>query len=120
MGVKVSFVPDPVGRKELYEYNEKAAAMMATDIHSRSAVLAPKDTRNLVNSGKITRLGKAHYAVTYGSAKVPYARIHELGGMTGKDYKVHIVAKHYLEQAGESVVRGNLGKYYEDYNPRKS
>lgn len=112
MAIKTTVVANPNREILLINQNEVAAAMMATDIHSRSAVLAPKDTRNLVNSGKIARLGDAHYAVTYGSGKVPYARIQELGGDTGRNHATHIVGQHYLEQAGDSVVRGDLSKYY--------
>lgn len=112
MAIKVTVVPNPQGRKALRNQNETAAAMMATDIHERSAVLAPKRKRILVNSGRITRLGDAHYAVTYGSGKAPYARIQELGGQTGRNHATHIVGQHYLEQGGDSVVRGDLSKYY--------
>ena len=112
MAIKVTVVPNMAGRKALASQQEVAAAMMATDIHERSAILAPKDTRNLVNSGRIERLGEAHYAVTYGSDKVPYARIQELGGQTGRNHATTIVGQQYLEQAGDSVVRGDLSKYY--------
>ena len=112
MPIKTTVVPNPNREILMIKQNEIAAAMMVSDIHMRAVQLAPKDTRNLVNSGRINRTGDAHYNVTFGSSKVPYARIQELGGVTGKGYKTHIVGQHYLEQAGDSVVRGDLSKYY--------
>lgn len=91
---------------------DKAVASMMTDIHARSAELAPKDTRALVNSGRIIRKGSANYMVKYGSSKVPYARIQELGGYTGRNYATKIEGKRYLQQGGDSVTRGNLSKYF--------
>ena len=85
---------------------DKAVASMMTDIHARSAELAPKDTRALVNSGRIIRKGLANYMVKYGSSKVPYAlRRHY-------ENKKNPQTLRYLEQAGESVTRGNLDKYF--------
>lgn len=46
----------------------------ATDIHRISALLTAKDTRALVNSGRIERVSPAHYKVIYGGGAVPYAR----------------------------------------------
>lgn len=91
---------------------EQAVLEMATDVHARSAELVPKDTRALVNSGRIIRTGRARYIVRYGSSKVPYARIQELGGVTGRNYATTIVAKHYLRDAGDSVTRGDISKYF--------
>lgn len=85
---------------------DKAVASMMTDIHARSAELAPKDTRALVNSGRIIRKGSANYQVKYGSNKVPYAlRRHY-------ENKKNPQTLRYLEQAGDSVTRGNLDKYF--------
>ncbi len=42
---------------------------MATDIHRVSAMLAPKDSRALVNSGKIVRNKPGNYSVQYGVAQ---------------------------------------------------
>lgn len=84
---------------------------MVTDVHRRSLVLVPKDTRALANSGKISSIPDG-YKIQYGNARVPYARIHELGGLAGRGYSVNIRAKHYLGDAGDSVVRGNTAKYF--------
>ena len=85
---------------------ETAAAKMATAVHERSAILAPKDTRALVNSGRIVRSGKATYKVIYGSSKVPYARRRHYENNKNPQTLL------YLERAGDSVTRGNIGKYF--------
>lgn len=90
---------------------QAALLEMTTDIHRKSIILVPKDTRALANSGKIQPIADG-YAITYGSDRVPYARIHELGGYTGRGLATRIPAKHYLRDAGESVARGNKAKYF--------
>lgn len=84
---------------------------IATDIHARAIILAPKDTRALVNSGKISPVQDG-YSVKFGSERVPYARIQELGGTTGKNGSVTIKGTRYLRKAGEGVAKGNISKYF--------
>lgn len=74
-------------------------------------MLAPVDTRALVSSGVIERNSEADYTIRFGSSKVPYARIHELGGYTGRNDSVYIEPKHYLQKAGDGVTRSSLNKY---------
>lgn len=76
-----------------------AVLEMATDIHRQSGVLAPKLTRALVNSGKITKVGKGHYTVSYGGGSVPYARRRHY------ENKKHPSTLKYLERAGDNVSR---------------
>lgn len=83
---------------------------MSGAILSRAIMLAPKDTGMLHASGRITRETQGR-AVRFGDAEVPYARIHELGGMTGRNYATPITAKHYLQKAGDSVAKENIKKY---------
>lgn len=82
---------------------------MATDVQRKSAMLAPVDTGNLRNSGRIKRNGVGSYSVIYGGGggfSVPYAKIR------------HYVNKKnpgtvgYLERAAEAVQRGSLNKYF--------
>lgn len=81
-----------------------AVLEMATDIHRVSATLAPKDSRALVNSGRIQRKGIASYSVIYGGGAVPYARRrHFENRKTPGSLK-------YLERAGESTGR-NVRRY---------
>lgn len=90
----------------------KASLGMATDVQKRAIVLAPKDTRNLVSSGRISMVKQGVFRVAFGGGRVPYARIHELGGWTGRGYRTYIQEKHYLGKAGESVARGDKRKYF--------
>lgn len=79
---------------------------MATDIHRRSAIAAPKDSRALVNSGKIERVTSGHYKVQYGGGGIRYARRRHF------ENKKNPQTIGYLEKAGESVTRGNVYKYF--------
>lgn len=85
---------------------DRGLAEFTTDIHRRSAILAPKDTRALVNSGLVSRVGRLAWRVTYGNSRVPYAHIrHEVNFKTPGSVG-------YLEKAGESVSRGAYEKYF--------
>lgn len=84
-----------------------AVLMMATDIHRVSAMLAPKDTRALVNSGRIERQEQAHYKVIYGGGSVPYARRRHF------ENKKTPGSLGYLERAGDSTSR-NIKRYLKD------
>lgn len=97
--------------KQIESGMKTALLDMATDIHAKAIILAPKDTRALVNSGAISPV-RDGYAIRFGSNRVPYARIHELGGYTGRGYAQKVPAKRYLSNAGDSVARGNTSKYF--------
>lgn len=81
-----------------------AVLEMATDIHRVSGMLAPKDTRALVNSGEIRRNGVANYSVKYGGGPVPYARRRHY------ENKKTPSSLRYLERAGDSVSQ-NVKRY---------
>lgn len=78
---------------------------MATDIHKRAVILAPVDTGALRNSGDVDRVTNG-YAVRFGSARVPYARKRHF------ENRKNPQTRGYLAKAGESVARGNTGKYF--------
>lgn len=82
-----------------------AVLQMATDIHRGASILAPKETRALVNSGKIKRNKRAHYTISFGDNRVPYARRRHF------ENKKTPGSLRYLERAGDSVARGTLTKY---------
>ena len=84
---------------------------MAGVILSRAIVLAPEDTGMLHTSGRIIK--NKGRSVVFGYGDVPYARIQELGGITGRNYATKIIAKHYLQKAGESVAKEPINKYIE-------
>lgn len=79
---------------------------MSTDIHRRAIILAPKLTRALVNSGKIRKSGIMEYTISFGSAKVPYARKRHF------ENKKNPQTIGYLAKAGDGVTRGNTAKYF--------
>jgi hypothetical protein len=103
-----------------------AVLEMATDIHRVAGLLAPRDTRALINSGRIERESSAHYKIIFGGGRVPYARIqHEGGVIKPKNAKllawkegekwhfaksVTIKGTHYLEKAGDATSR-NAKRY---------
>lgn len=77
---------------------------MATDVHRSASILAPKDQRHLVNSGRIERVGKAHYKVIFGGDAVPYARRRHF------ENKKNPGTLHYLERPGDNISR-NFKRY---------
>lgn len=83
---------------------DEAVLEMATDIHRVSGMLAPKDTRALVNSGRIVRNGVANYSIIYGGGPVPYARRRHY------ENKKTPSSLRYLERGGDSVSR-NVKRY---------
>lgn len=90
---------------------DKAVADMATQIDKRAKILAPVDTGALRGSGRVIHKGFGYYAVKFGGKRVPYARIQELGGWTGKNHATYIKPVHYLEQASDSVAEANIGRF---------
>ena len=78
---------------------ERGLAEMATDIHKRAVILAPKDTRALVNSGNISRTGDKEYTIKFGSTAVPYARRRHF------ENKKNPQTLGYLSKAEDSVAR---------------
>lgn len=78
---------------------------LATDVDTRAKILAPKDTRALVNSSTISKRGN-DVQIKFGSSRVPYARKRHFENQKNPQ------TIGYLEKAGESVIRGNTAKYF--------
>lgn len=72
---------------------------MATDVHRIAGVIAPKDTRNLVNSGRIKRESSGHYRVIFGGGTIPYAKRRHY------ENKKNPGTLRYLERAGDTITR---------------
>ena len=107
---------------------------LASTIDARGKMLAPVDSRNLVTSAKINKETlRDSYTISYGSSKVPYARIQHEGGTIRPKYKpvlawkdksgqwhyaksVTIKGTKWLERAAESVARGDTTKYFKHQN----
>ena len=87
---------------------ERGLAEMATDIDTRAKILAPKDTRALVNSGRIKRLSASEYQISFGSSQVPYARMRHFVNRKNPQ------TLGYLAKAADSVARSDKGKYFKD------
>jgi hypothetical protein len=110
--LKTTVTMDRGWEQKVIRSAQRGVLAMATDIHKRAVILAPVgETSNLVNSGIIKPVTNG-YMIKFGSSRVPYARIHELGGKTGRNKSVTIKAKRYLGQATESVARSNQSKYF--------
>lgn len=103
MRVKITTVPN--WEQDVLNKINQGLLEMTTDIHTRSTILAPKDSRALVNSGRIDRISDG-YKITYGSARVPYARRRHF------ENKKNPQTLRYLDRAGESVARGDKSKYF--------
>lgn len=94
------------GWQSQIERGMKAALLeMVTDIHKIASDRAPKDTRNLVNSGKIEPVTDG-YKVSFGGGKVPYARRRHF------ENKKNPQTLGYLALAGDAVARGDKSKYF--------
>jgi hypothetical protein len=81
-----------------------AVLEMATDIHREAIMLAPKESGNLVQSGRIVKLGRAAYAVVFGNLRVPYARRRHFENRKTPG------SLRYLQRPGDSISR-NVKKY---------
>lgn len=78
---------------------------------------APYKTGALKNSIRVTTLGSVNdvYVAAGGSTggkSIPYARIHELGGWTGRGYSVYIAPKHYLANSLSDILNSNWEQYF--------
>lgn len=80
----------------------KALLEMSVDIQTRAVILAPVLTGALRNSGKVTPITDG-YKISFGSARVPYAR---------RQHFEHRTKSGYLAKAGDSVARGDKSKYF--------
>ena len=103
MPVKIS-IDKNWSSKKLKQF-DAALLEMAVDIHRRAVMLAPRDTGALANSGEVTKVPSG-YQVKFGSGKVPYARLRHF------ENKKNPQTLGYLAKAGDSVSRGDKGKYF--------
>lgn len=103
---KPKVTPNKAGRYKLTNRTEMGMGAIATDVHSRAVVNAPKDTRALVNSSRIVKLNSGHWVVRFGSRRVRYARIRHF-----INYK-NPQTVNYLLNAGKSVFEGDIKKYF--------
>lgn len=105
MSVNVKVTMKPMWDKKIADSMKLGLLQMATDIHKRAVVLAPVDTRALVNSGIIEPVMNG-YRVKFGSSKVPYARRRMY------ENRKNPQTIGYLTKAADSVVRSDKTKYF--------
>lgn len=79
---------------------------VANDVLIRARMNAPKDSGKLVASGHVKKLKDGSYIVEFGNANVRYAKKRHY------ENKKHPQTLKYLENAGETVKRGNVQKYF--------
>lgn len=94
---------------------DNIALQMATDVDRFAKVLAPKDKGNLVNSGRIEKLGQAAYKVAFGGSSggvsVKYAKRRHY------ENKKNPHTLKYLERAGKAVAK-QKDKYVKGGRPQ--
>lgn len=90
---------------------DRVEEVIAGVILTRGTMLAPRDTGALIANGRTYRNPDGHWVTKFGDNDVPYARIQELGGDTGRNNRTHIEGTHYLKRAGDSVKKENIKKY---------
>ena len=94
---------------------DNIALQMATDVDRFAKVLAPKDKGNLVNSGRIEKLGLAAYKASFGGSSggvsVKYAKRRHY------ENKKNPHTLKYLERAGNAVSK-QKDKYIKGERPK--
>lgn len=88
------------------QWTQEGILEAATDIHRRAVLLAPHETGALQNSGRVEPV-TGGYKISFGNGgKVPYAKRRHF------ENKKNPQTKRYLSRAGDSVLRGDTGKYF--------
>lgn len=103
MPVKITM--KPLWEKTIEKGLKLAVLDMSNDVKTRAVVLAPIDTRALVNSGRVEPIPDG-FAIKFGSSKVPYARRRHF------ENRKNPQTLGYLAKAGDSVARGDKRKYF--------
>jgi hypothetical protein len=95
--------------------SDNVALQMVTDVDRFAKVLAPKDKGNLVNSGRIEKIGNAAYKASFGGSgggvSVRYAKRRHY------ENKKNPHTLGYLKRAGNAVARAK-DKYLKGERPK--
>ena len=106
MSRTVRVIPGPSKAKiKSGKFFDDGLLEMANDIHRRAIINAPVLTSALRNSGKVSKVSKG-YSISFGNSRVPYAVRRHF------ENKKNPQTKLYLFKAADSVMRGNLSKYF--------
>lgn len=84
---------------------QRATSKMCTSIIQLASLLAPVDTGELRDSGRVERFGKDGSAAVFGGGKVPYARRRHY------ENKKNPQTLRYLERAGNAVSKKGIKDY---------
>lgn len=104
MGVKVTSRINEWGAKKSGDM-QKSLLELATTIHRDAGNLAPRDTGNLIASGRIEPVsGELGYRVTFGGGSVKYARRRHY------ENRKNPQTLHYLQKAGDKNSK-NFARY---------
>lgn len=87
------------------QWTKEGIQEAAVDIHRRAVMLAPVQDGHLAGSGRIEPVSGG-YKIIFGSSRVRYARRRHFENNKNPQ------TKRYLSRAGDSVLRGDLGKYF--------
>lgn len=90
---------------------DRAEAAMMQVMKHRVIAISPVKSGDLVEDIRVVKNPSGGRSLISGSPKVPYGRIQELGGMTGREYKTKIVGTHHVQRGGDSVAKENIKKY---------
>lgn len=101
----------------------QAITQMANAIRTNSRMIAPKKDNHLRSSVQVFG-DKFKKVVAYGSASVPYAAYQERGmRLDGTHVVRHYTTPgthaHFLEQAGDAVVKQGIGVYLNKIGRKK-
>ena len=88
---------------------DRTAKNMAQVMVNRGQMLAPKDSGDLVKSGRVEKNTTASYSATFGGSDVGilYALRRNF------ENKKNPQTLHYSERSGDSVAKENIKKYYD-------
>ena len=116
MATSVKFTPNEAVLSALVARTNESLLRLGFDVASKARANAPYKTGALRNSIRVTDSKPGEIYVTAGGKvagkSIPYARIHELGGWTGRGHKTYISAKHYMQRAADTVMSGDYIKKY--------
>lgn len=77
----------------------------AADTHNTAQRIAPHQTGNLRNSGRIERVEPLHWMVSFGNSQVPYARRRHY------ENKLNPQTLRYLERPGDQNSKNFVARY---------
>lgn len=110
------FTPNEAALSVLNQRVNASLLRLGFDVASKARANAPYKTGALRNSVRVTDSKPGEIFILAGGAiagkSIPYARIHEFGGWTGRGHHTYITGKHYMQRAADTVMSGDYIKKY--------